>query len=250
MNTKETKMNKKVVIPSLCAALVVCSVATFALLPHHHKHMTNINHQGPSNEFVVDGGPMMPPPHFGPHPAMGPGPKFGPHPDMAKILKLTDEQNEKIKKLDAVFHRDMKALRDQGEDVRDTYLEKMDAVLSAEQFRKIQKMRNDLRKEMKKLQNKHENLMEKHRQDFESILTPEQRKILEHQHEQNPNMHNRPERPGAENDKKPNPDNAPQKPGNIDDKKPNQNHNPAKPGIGNDKKPDVGHAPTKPKPAK
>jgi len=78
----------------------------------------------------------------------------------------------------------MKALHDEEDEVRESYLEKMDAVLTAEQFRTIQKMRNDLRRDVKKLKDKQFNTLEKHRHSFESILTPEQKNMLEQHHGQ------------------------------------------------------------------
>ncbi len=184
-------MNKKIIIPSVCGALVICSAVMFALLPHKPKHTPNMVQKQP-NEFVIDGGPMMPPAHFGPTHAMVPAPMFGPAPDIEKIINFSHEQHEKLKKLDTDFRHDIKSLHDKGGEIRDSYLEKMDAVLTAEQFRTIQKMRIELRKEMKKLQDEHDKILEKHRHDFESILTPEQKQALEHQHKQNMAPHNGP----------------------------------------------------------
>jgi len=178
-------MQKKFIIPSVCMGVAVCSVAVLLLLPNHHKHMPKIQSNMQNNEFVVDGGPMMPPPHFGPHPDMMHGKMFGPHPDMDKMMNLSENQRKKMKRLDEDFHKEIRSLHTEEEDLRDTYFEKMDSILTAEQFRQIQKMRSDLRKEMRKLQNKQEEILEKHRKDFELILTPEQRMRLERNHEQN-----------------------------------------------------------------
>lgn len=173
-------MDKKKAITVICGAVVVCTVVAFVLVPKHHKVSHSINNK-PTNEFVVDGGPMMPPlPFAGPNThGDGPRPMAG-RPDIIKQLHLTDEQHEKLRNLDKKLHKDMRALHSEEEELRDVYLEKMDAVLTSEQFRKIQNMRQNLRKEMKKLQNKRDDIMENHRQSFESILTPEQRKILRH----------------------------------------------------------------------
>lgn len=182
-------MDKKVIIPTVCAALVAGSIITLILMPRHHNPMPNSMNNKPNGEFIVDGGPMMPPPHFmGPGgDRFGPGPMMG-RPDIDKQIQLSDEQHEKLRNLDKNLHKDMKALRSEEDDLRDSYLEKMDAVLTSEQFRKIQKMRQDLRREMKKLQDKRENIMDKHRQSFESILTPEQRKMLENHNNEHKNI--------------------------------------------------------------
>ena len=173
-------MDKKTAITVICSAVAICAVTTLVLVPKHHKVSHSINNK-PTNEFVVDGGPMMPPSPFAGPNAQGVGPKpMAGHPDMIKQLHLTDEQHAKLRNLDEKLHKNIRALRSEEEELRDAYLEKMDAVLTSEQFRKIQNMRQNLRKEMKKLQNKRDDIMENHRQSFESILTPEQRKMLWH----------------------------------------------------------------------
>lgn len=181
-------MNKKIIFSSICVAFVVGVTVSCMLGTRNHGAVTHNPINKPINEFVVDGGPMMPPPppylmgHGGDR--FGPGPMMG-RPDINRQIHLSDEQHEKLRNLDKKLHKDMKALRSEEDYLRDSYLEKMDAVLTSEQFRKIQKMRQDLRREMKKLQDKRENIMDNHRQSFESILTPEQRKMLDNYNNEN-----------------------------------------------------------------
>ncbi|MDE6571467.1 MAG: Spy/CpxP family protein refolding chaperone [Alphaproteobacteria bacterium] len=185
-------MNKTTLISAL-SVVMLCATVTMAngkSTDGGDRRFENVMlDSGPRPVFVIDGGPMMPPPHgFNRWPG-----RFGGEPFGGKI-KLTDKQRDKIKVLDKNLKKDMKRLRDDEDDLREKYRERFEAILTDEQFRKIETMRNDLRKDMKKLREQQHDVMEKHKRDFESILTDEQKKALEQKHNEN---HNKTPAPGA-----------------------------------------------------